>query len=281
MKRAVGSAIVLGLIGGAVWIGWASAQAEGAIALTFTLQRCPERGPCSIESFEAPDHVAALSVDGATRECDDPGDCTFAPDELEQGLAPGAWQIGAPPLPGLQRPESPYVQVRAGEVLRVRLQYRSAPETRLVETLDTLPPFGGPAANVDSSLHAAVQRYRRAHPDVFAGVFVAQGYLYVGFTERPRTHLTALHGSVSTRIRAFKADHSYRELRGIQDRISDDFDLLDAQGIFVSGVGVDVTMNRVSVSLETLTPEAEQVMAERYGSDKLAFEEGSYELLSR
>lgn len=292
MNRLVGSVVVAALIGGAVGIGLRSGsavssrcdatlcRAEGGIALRFSLQKCPERGPCSVRPLEEPAYVAALSFDGADPECDDPGDCTFAPSELAGGLQPGLWQIGAPALPGLQRPESPHVQINAGEVARVTLQYRSAPDTRLVETLDTLPPAGGDKT-IYSYPHARVQWYGRANPEVFAGVFVAQGFLYVGFTERPRKHLLALHeAAASTRLRAFKAEHAYRELREVQRRIEDDFTLLDARGIFVSGVGVQPTLNRVAVTLEELTLEAQDFMRQRYGADMLAFDEGSYELLS-
>lgn len=298
MKRAIGFVVFFALLGGAITLGVLSdpvhnsttdvhcsltvCSYEAVINAEMLIQRCPVRGSCVTEPLKRYVYLELIEVGVTEGQGCGPGDCGAVPEALQGGWAPGTWQIVAPALSGLQRPEPIYVELEAGKTVEVTLTYRSAPDTRLVETLDTLPPFGGNnEGSGDPSLLNSVRRYRHIHPEVSAGEFVAQGFLYVGFTESPRRHLMALRKSspAPELLRAFKADYSYDELRALQDEITSDFATLEEQGFFVSGVGVDVYANRVGVTLQEITQEALSLMRDRYGGDSLIFDEGTSDLL--
>lgn len=62
-----------------------------------------------------------------------------------------------------------------------------------------------------------------------------------------------------------KVDYSMNELSALQSRITDDIDVLTANGIPVAQVGVGVERNRVLVGLERATPGAREYLQDRYG----------------
>lgn len=157
-----------------------------------------------------------------------------------------------------------------------------------VVPLDEVPqPLGGPyhldqvafpgATLLDADrLVAASRAYGAEHTDVFAGLFLAQGRLWLGFTADAATHLAAVRTKVDRPdlLRAFVADFPERELRALQERIAPDLTQWADAGVDVTMVGVDVRRNRVQVSLRSVGTGAAEALARHYGTAMLVFREG-------
>ena len=133
-----------------------------------------------------------------------------------------------------------------------------------------------------SGLANAVASWVQAHPDVTAGLYVSGDAVWVGFTMRAEAELAALRrdtGGVSN-VRAFRATFTEAELRGLQDRVTADLADLKAQGVDVSGVGVDVYTNRLSIMLAHVDDRTCAVLVERYGNGRFYVEEGTVRALN-
>lgn len=158
-----------------------------------------------------------------------------------------------------------------------------------VVPLDAVPPLGGPVHLDQASLPgatvleadglvAASRAYGAEHPDVFAGLLLAQGRLWLGFTADAASHLAAVRARVDRPelLRAFVADFAERDLRDLQERIAPDLAQLADEGVDVKMVGVDVRRNRVEVGLASVGTGAPEVLARRYGAAMLIVQEGPY-----
>lgn len=148
-----------------------------------------------------------------------------------------------------------------------------------VVALSELPALGGSSENVDD-LIGAVRAYEAEHADVFAGVMLAGGRVWVGFTRHAAGHLETLRSRVERPhlLAAFTAEHSEQELRALQARITADMSVLERLGVAVSAVGVDVRRNRVVVSVRDRKGDrARAVLAERY-DERLFFVEAGVEV---
>lgn len=117
-----------------------------------------------------------------------------------------------------------------------------------------------------------MDRYLRRHPDLEAGLSVQddwphEPYLLLRVTGDPRRLSPVLRrlARFPYSLRLRHVTHSTRELTRIQDRISDDFDALAADGLYVSAVGVDSGRNDVSVELITARTDAAAAFRARYG----------------
>lgn len=139
-----------------------------------------------------------------------------------------------------------------------------------------VPPLGTPPADADD-LVAAVHAYEAAHPDVFAGVLLAGGRVWVGFTAEADEHLAALRARVTRPelLAAFTAEFSYQQLRALQARIAADFAALEKEGVDVSGTGVDVSRNRVEIGVRNRDADRiTAVLARRYDATMFVVETG-------
>lgn len=156
-----------------------------------------------------------------------------------------------------------------------------------VVPLDEVPPIGGPyhldqvalpgATVLDADRLVTVSRtYGAEHPDLFAGLVLAQGRLWLGFTTDAARHLAAVRARVDRPdlLRAFVADFSERELRALQERITGDLPSLDDEGREVTMIGVDVRRNRVQVSFRSVGTGAPEALTRRYGTAMLVVQEG-------
>jgi hypothetical protein len=122
------------------------------------------------------------------------------------------------------------------------------------------------------ALGPKVTRYLRRHPGLSAGVSIEDGwprdaYLLLRLTEDPERYRAALEARAlfPNRLRLKQVAHSTRDLRRIQDRISDDFEALDDEGLHPVDVGVDMDRNVVAVEVITARRDAAAVFRRRYG----------------
>lgn len=156
-----------------------------------------------------------------------------------------------------------------------------------VVPLDEVPPPGGPVHLDQASLPGATlpdadrlvatsKAYGAEHPEVFAGLLLAEGRLWLGFTTDAGRHLAAVRARVDhpDLLRAFVADFAERELRGLQERIALDLARLAEEGVEVTTVGVDVRRNRVEVGLRSVGNGAPEALARNYGTAMLLVREG-------
>lgn len=143
-----------------------------------------------------------------------------------------------------------------------------------VVALSDLPPLGG--GDVAREVVDAAIAFGREHTDHFAGLMVAQGYVWLGFTATAEDHLAELRSSLArgAPVRAFKAPYTERELRALQSAISADIPRLRAEGVNVSTVGVSVRHNRVAISLSDDNAGAVERLRQRYGDKKVVITTG-------
>jgi len=111
---------------------------------------------------------------------------------------------------------------------------------------------------------------RRAAPESYADLYVDQndrGNVYVGFIQDQAKHMTALREvfPYPSKLRAFAARFTRVELLDLQDRVGADLELLEAEGIDVRAISIDVEGNRVEVGVVAPTQAATDRLAERYG----------------
>jgi len=144
-----------------------------------------------------------------------------------------------------------------------------------VVPFEEVPPLGNPPEGVEDIVGAA-NAYGKEHVDVFAGLFVADGRVWVGFTADASGHVAAIRERLARpeMLVAFEARYSEDELRALQARISHDIDQLARLGVGVSSIGVDVRRNRVEVGVRTVGGRGPRLLRDRYGADKIVVEEG-------
>jgi len=143
-----------------------------------------------------------------------------------------------------------------------------------VVALSDLPPLGG--GDVAREVVGAAIAFGDEHADHFAGLMVAQGYVWAGFTIDAEGHLTALRSRLPPRapVRAFRARYTERELRALQAEISADIPRLREDRVRVSSVGVSVRHNRVEITIADDDARAVELLRQRYGDEKVVVTPG-------
>lgn len=103
--------------------------------------------------------------------------------------------------------------------------------------------------------------------DHFAGSYLADGVVFVGFTDAPERHLRELQRSVGpgVRLAAFEARFSRAELERTRDRIRGDRAAPATEGTRIVSMLIDVKRNVVSVGVGNPSPELEALLRRRYG----------------
>ena len=144
-------------------------------------------------------------------------------------------------------------------------------------TLSGTPLLPSEQANIEARL--AIQRqlppledYVAAHPDVFSGMWIDQpnGGVVVVELSNGDTALPAEAASLvppGATIRVQSVSNSRATLEALAATISSDMKSLQASGIDVVRVGVDVPKNVVQVGVDGLTSANEAVLLARYGQD--------------
>lgn len=129
------------------------------------------------------------------------------------------------------------------------------------------------------SARPGARTYLNEHPEVGGDLFLTDGWLFVGFTQRAEYHLSKMREVYSDpeHLRAFRAQWTERELEALQDRLSDDRADLRREGIGVNDLGRSSYINRVEVSLDRLDQAWMTTLEARYGVDRLCFVAGKSE----
>ena len=125
------------------------------------------------------------------------------------------------------------------------------------------------------------QAYWGAGPDVWAGIYIDRedmpGVVVALFTRDAAAHEAAIREWVGpTELFATRqVKYSEVELRGIQDRISQDMDAPWVRKIpaIIHGVGVRISENVIRISVSSANPDAAAIIASRYGlGDRIVVE---------
>ena len=120
-------------------------------------------------------------------------------------------------------------------------------------------------------------RFLREQPDVFASGYLSGRHFYVGFTHDVCDNLQDFRRGLPDRwrVRAFKADFTYRRLRRAQHCVTEMF---GNEWLGISAVGTDVFRNKTNVMLENNTERRRRYIRRRCGASKgriLYFTEGT------
>ena len=136
--------VVLGLIGGAVWIGLSVGRNrddqglspacglglcadEAVIEPQILVEKCSPPHSCELVPYEGSVFLRLIDLDTSKKPRCGPGDCGAQTHALQSGWAPGRWQIVAPRIrkfPDLLPPEPVDISLQAGETLEIQLVYR-------------------------------------------------------------------------------------------------------------------------------------------------------------
>ena len=144
MKRLIGAFVVLGLIGGAVWIGLASRTEqldptlsincgfslcahEALVEAEILIERCSSYEECALLSYDGTVFFEFVGVSaGGGLRCNK-GECGAADNALQSGWDPGTWRI-EPRLPRslrhLDLVEPVEIELEAGETYDVEFVFR-------------------------------------------------------------------------------------------------------------------------------------------------------------
>ena len=142
------------------------------------------------------------------------------------------------------------------------------------------------------------QRYLNRRKDLFAGLSIEddwprEPYLLVRLTRDRASHEYNLKrlARYPDNLRTVQVLFSMRELRRVQNRISDDWEALKAAGFDMTTVGVDIDTNTVEVELITKRTDGAAYFKSRYGPvtvvviasepDALECEQANYYSVSR
>ena len=144
-------------------------------------------------------------------------------------------------------------------------------------TLDEAPR-AGKTGNWDEEPYVRRHnRFLRERPKVFASGYLSGRHFYVGFTHDVCDNLRDFRRGLPERwrVRAFKADFTYRRLRRAQRCVTE---LFSQDWLGISAVGVDVVRNKTDVMLENNTERRRRYIRGRCGASKgriLYFTEGT------
>lgn len=135
-------------------------------------------------------------------------------------------------------------------------------------------------ATGESEVVGVVQAYLAEHADVNGGVYIDQragGVVTVLVTDDPAPHEAALRelAGADARIAVRQVQWTEGELLEFQERIASEGDAIAALPAFVTGTGVDVMGNRVTVDVSSAVPDVGQRIAALVGA-----EEGQLQVVS-
>jgi hypothetical protein len=121
-----------------------------------------------------------------------------------------------------------------------------------------------------------VQEYAHEHPDDFAGMYVRDGTLHVGFTRDVDHHVAEIRRDLppSNSVKPFSPERTYSALATLRDHIVADRAELARASIELASVGVDTCANKVAIVVEAVTPVALAELGRRYGSRNIVVRGG-------
>jgi hypothetical protein len=118
-----------------------------------------------------------------------------------------------------------------------------------------------------------VDAYARANADAFAGLYIDQeagGVVVVLFTGDLTHHLAAVPSLVpERRVVVRGARTTLADLEALQQRITDERDVIRAMGGIVQSVGTMIMDNLVDLEISSADPGLPHRLAERYGADRV------------
>jgi hypothetical protein len=116
--------------------------------------------------------------------------------------------------------------------------------------LDELPPLGGEdIPEVERSVET-IEKYGQNHVDSYAGLFLSERTLLVGWVRSAEEHLAALRSLVNeVPVAAFRARHTKQDLDALASLIAKDAARWREEGILLSSVGGEIYRNRVRLGL--------------------------------
>jgi hypothetical protein len=126
-----------------------------------------------------------------------------------------------------------------------------------------------------------VLAFGREHSPVFGGVYSehidGRTFLHVLFTHEGARQAEQVRAEVARpeRVVIEFAQYSLRELEDLQQQITDDYLELVSDGVDFVSVGVDEALNRVVVGIDEPDDRDRQILADRYGLDRLSIENSS------
>ncbi len=199
MKRFLGALMVLGLIGGAVWIGLHSSEQqmdprssphcgfslcahEAAIDAEIIVERCDRYEQCHLVPYEISVFLNLTDLDDKGPDACGPGECGAVIEALESGWDPGLWRLSPPRIrrfPHLIPPDPIDLSLRAGETYEVQLVYRDPfngwprgpfAHNCLPENADGEGDFDG------DNLRDRIEFYPGYHSEGFAGWVLRQKF---------------------------------------------------------------------------------------------------------
>lgn len=143
--------------------------------------------------------------------------------------------------------------------------------------LSERPPLGKTGNWNDRPYVRRHNRFLETRPGVFASGYLAGKHFYVGFTHDVCKNLRDFRRGLPDRwrVRAFKADFTYRRLRRAQRCVTE---LFGREWLGISAVGADVYRNKTSVMLERNTKRRRRFIRNECGvsgTPILYFEEGT------
>ena len=139
--------------------------------------------------------------------------------------------------------------------------------------LDERPPLGQKGSYDVRPYQRRHNRYLEHHPQVFASGYLSGDHFYIGLTHRVCMHLKKFKAPLDKpwRVRAFKADWTYRELRRAHNCVRD----LNWDRLGIQGAGVDVYRNKDSVMFKNDKPWRRRAVLRRCGTVDFRFTEGT------
>lgn len=147
-----------------------------------------------------------------------------------------------------------------------------------VYSLTELPRPGGDVPHEPFDTYMSkIQAYGSQYPDIYAGAFLAENDIFVGFTTAPEENLRALRKRVGpdAHLKVFKADYSRQTLSELMATIGREMEKWRAQGIQINAASVNEAKNRVEVMLSIVSERAVTALREAYGGNILTFSEGA------
>jgi hypothetical protein len=130
-----------------------------------------------------------------------------------------------------------------------------------------------------------VERYLDRRPGLSGGISIEDEwpegpYLQVLLTRDQAVHEPELKRRYRYRLKTALVQVPSAELRALQDRISADWDALEAEGFDIQAVGIDTEANRVDVSMISARADHQAYFHARYGAAVRTFAVPSDERLA-
>lgn len=153
----------------------------------------------------------------------------------------------------------------------------TADNSSAIVTLDHLPGLGGGDGSAGPYV-PAVRDWGRSHLDVFAGLFLANGHLYVGLAKDPVQNLAIIRGLVDRPqlIRAVAATYSLAAITVSMELLDHDQRALEERGIHLTVWGPDEYHNRLNVGVREIGPEVAAYLRRHYGGPMVNVTQGVY-----